>query len=54
MRRTLRAEIELQAAHAQGDFERAWRAAVTLKSGIHQTKRLIDEYEREQRHAGVR
>ncbi len=51
-RRCLAAEEELQDAHAEGDFERAMRAAIVLKRGILVSRRLVEEHRRSTGAAG--
>lgn len=43
-KRILRHERDLQYAHAEGDFEKAWREAVALKANIAISARLMSDF----------
>lgn len=47
--RSLEHELELQAAHEAGDFERALLAAIRLKGSIRRSSRLMEAFRRSSR-----
>jgi hypothetical protein len=40
----LKLEDELQAAHASGNWEKAWQAAVRLRRAIKSSRGLVDRF----------